>query len=265
MDEAPIIIFGMHRSGTSLLADLLQTMSVFIGQDLRWHSESHFFWQINQWLMDSAGARWDQPTPFEAFMQSAELVAYTQTRIQQILASSRKRRYGRAKPPWGWKDPVNTITLPVWLRLFPSAKLIGIQRHGVDVALSLHRREIRELGRLQARPLVRRSPFQTGYMPSARCLNSLREAFTLWEDYMLAGERLMADYSKQAYIIRYEDLVKSPPDTLQQIADFCEVKAPSGDDLARHIQADSYLAYQASDEGRSLAQQMEDRLARFGY
>ena len=26
--------------------------------------------------------------------------------------------------PWGWKDPRNSITLPLWLRLYPEAKII---------------------------------------------------------------------------------------------------------------------------------------------
>jgi hypothetical protein len=44
---------------------------------------------------------------------------------------------------WGWKDPRNSITLPVWLKLFPDARVIHIVRNGVDVAESLYRRQQR--------------------------------------------------------------------------------------------------------------------------
>src|SRR5213078_1316124 len=47
-------------------------------------------------------------------------------------------RYDR---PWGWKDPRTVFTLPLWLQLFPKAKIINIVRNGVDVASSLSVRE----------------------------------------------------------------------------------------------------------------------------
>lgn len=42
--------------------------------------------------------------------------------------------------PWGWKDPVNTFTLPFWLDLFPEARVVHIFRNGVDIAQSLYTR-----------------------------------------------------------------------------------------------------------------------------
>ena len=37
----------------------------------------------------------------------------------------------------GWKDPRNTFTLDLWLKLFPNAKIINIMRHPLDVSQSL--------------------------------------------------------------------------------------------------------------------------------
>ena len=47
------------------------------------------------------------------------------------------RSLERFDQPWGWKDPRNVFTLPLWLRVFPEAKIIYIVRNGVDVAASL--------------------------------------------------------------------------------------------------------------------------------
>lgn len=41
--SAPIIILGMHRSGTSLLADVLSKKGFFIGNELNVHSEAKYF------------------------------------------------------------------------------------------------------------------------------------------------------------------------------------------------------------------------------
>ena len=43
---------------------------------------------------------------------------------------------------WGWKDPRTTITFPIWLQVFPKAKILHILRNGVDVAISIYRRSL---------------------------------------------------------------------------------------------------------------------------
>lgn len=39
-------------------------------------------------------------------------------------------KYGAwpASAPWGWKDPRNSITLPLWLALYPQARVLVIQK-----------------------------------------------------------------------------------------------------------------------------------------
>ncbi|MBW1793701.1 MAG: sulfotransferase [Deltaproteobacteria bacterium] len=57
------------------------------------------------------------------------------------LCSTRNGCYQETAPPfWGWKDPRTTLTLPLWLKLFPKARIIHVIRNGIDSALSLWRR-----------------------------------------------------------------------------------------------------------------------------
>src|SRR5205814_6378464 len=94
--------------------------------------------------------------------------------------------------PWGWKDPRSTFTLPMWLRIFPNAKVVSIERNGVDVAESLRAREVRIL---QAAPDYYRRyrglfflhPRRGGFANSPRCL-ALEDAFALWEEYTSQAE-----------------------------------------------------------------------------
>ena len=44
----PIIITGMHRSGTSLLSEILMKQGVFMGSKLDSNSESVFFQRIKE-------------------------------------------------------------------------------------------------------------------------------------------------------------------------------------------------------------------------
>src|SRR3990172_2296953 len=60
----PIIVMGMHRSGTSLVAEILRALGVFLGHRLDEHTESIFFTNINDWLLGLAHASWDHPLPF---------------------------------------------------------------------------------------------------------------------------------------------------------------------------------------------------------
>ena len=67
----PIIVIGMHRSGSSLLVKVLQELGVFMGNDFEENNESMFFNKINDWRLLQAGASWDIPENlFQGFDQS---------------------------------------------------------------------------------------------------------------------------------------------------------------------------------------------------
>ena len=55
----------------------------------------------------------------------------------------------------GMEDSRSTLTLPVWLSIFPEARVIHIVRNGIDVGMSLQRREPRRLfSRRDAEPMI---------------------------------------------------------------------------------------------------------------
>jgi hypothetical protein len=88
--------------------------------------------------------------------------------------------------PWGWKDPRSTFTLPLWLCLFPNAKIINIKRHGVDVAQSLRVRGWK--GFLATTEKYRKykwivpfRPKKLGFIESPRCA-ALEGGLSLWQE-----------------------------------------------------------------------------------
>ena len=62
--NSPIIIAGMHRSGTSLLSKKLSEMNVFMGYYQDINNESLFFQRLNRWMMSYLQSSWDNPKSF---------------------------------------------------------------------------------------------------------------------------------------------------------------------------------------------------------
>ena len=68
----PIIIVGMHRSGTSMLTRMLEECGVFWGDKKDEYNESVFFQSINERLFNVAKATWDNPAPVEEYLSTTQ-------------------------------------------------------------------------------------------------------------------------------------------------------------------------------------------------
>ena len=127
----PIIVLGMHRSGTSCLAGLLQEAGVWFGRvprrslhNGRGSREHEMIVRLNDEILADSGGRWDAPIP---------LIGYTKKQAKRrdaLLAKMSKRANGR---PWGFKDPRTLLALHFW----PPGEYIGTFRHPYYVARSL--------------------------------------------------------------------------------------------------------------------------------
>ena len=54
----PIIVLGMHRSGTTMLVKVLQSAGVFMGKQLSGNYESRVFQDANRQIFDYFNASW---------------------------------------------------------------------------------------------------------------------------------------------------------------------------------------------------------------
>lgn len=197
---APAIIVGMHRSGTSVLARLLSEIGLYIGNQLDIHYESVLFKRINNQLLVESGASWNSP---QQFLDKLSNEAFVESQAQRALKLFREgiSQYGEVEEgrPWGWKDPRNTLTLPVWLAAFPEARVVFIERHGIDVALSLQRRELRRV----PFTLIGRAKEKLMFPPT------IRRGYRLWALYSQVTRDLQERYSNWISL-RYEDLISQP-------------------------------------------------------
>ncbi|HXF05368.1 MAG TPA: sulfotransferase [Blastocatellia bacterium] len=284
----PIILMGMHRSGTTMLARLLDQLGLFLGHEVEENHEAVFFLRLNDLLLSRAKATWDHPAPFRDFLKNPELVEMTVRCLRADLLSVKVRRYlgwwgylrygsvTRLDRPWGWKDPRNVFTLPLWLRLFPRARILYIYRNGVDVAHSLQVRERAYFAWQKQRlrnKLNRWSPKtrleRVGFRGSFRCL-SLEGCFSLWEEYVAQAEEVLASLVPEHRVIKYEEFLAHPLDHLREIADFCEIPGVSERALretAALVRPDRGHAFAATPSLRVFYHQVKRTpwMIRYGY
>ncbi len=234
----PVILLGMHRSGTAMIARLLDELGLFQGHELQEDHESVWFLNVNDLMLRRINAAWDHPAPLRDFLQNTAAFDLTCRALHEDMSSRLTRPFlGTRRAlqhktllkfdrPWGWKDPRTIFTLPLWLQLFPEAKIVYIIRNGVDVARSLAVREQRELDRRIAEFDTRKSAGsrsklqRAGFKGSARCL-TLEGGFSLWEEYVEEAERLLGLCNNPRLTIRFETFVADPAGGLPALAKFC--------------------------------------------
>jgi hypothetical protein len=144
--DDPVIVLGMHHSGTSILAEVLHRAGVFMQANMR-HSESKFFTRLNDRVILGRPDRWAAlPLPPVDEIMSRLAAA------RDEIARKALRRYVAAgydgASRWGFKDPRSCVTLPLLLELYPRAQLVHIVRDADDVAASLAAGSKRGVGRV---------------------------------------------------------------------------------------------------------------------
>ena len=278
--KQPVMIMGMHRSGTSMLTRLLEKAGLFVGNDVSQYHESYFFYQLNNLILNQLGGRWDNPPNFDYLLNNEPELNINLEYYHDMLNSVRFRNYVGLKHyvkkggfnnmdfHWGWKDPQNTITLPLWLKIFPQAKLVYIERHGVDVAKSLKKRsdDTLEGGIAKYRKFKKLFPFRPktgGFSFSIRC-GTLQGGLELWNEYRAAAKVNLALQDKDlVHSMRYEDLLTNPHEELNDLFQFLELDPGPEltDKLSANLNVDRCYAYRKKEELSKFAKQNEAALS----
>lgn len=147
-----VVVPGMHRSGTSMVAGVLQRLGVFMGEHLqaadssnqRGHYEDLEFQRINKAILRDAGGSWRHPPSHEAIMGV--------TKYDRQMADLVARRDAEHEI-WGWKDPRTCLTLAKWAPLLSDPIYLICQRRPHGVVFSLMARN--HMGQMEAAQLSR--------------------------------------------------------------------------------------------------------------
>lgn len=188
----PIIIIGMHRSGTSFLSRVVEQSGVFMGKAKDPNNESFAFLNSNKDCLKKSNFSWYKPGVPQQWITDERLSQvvlghfglyfFDQENINEVLQA-----------PWGWKDPRTTLTLEMWLSFFPNAKVIHIHRNPYRVADSLRSRNSQ---------LPRESPY---FVPE---LDKLNGGLNLWVEYAKIALEHEKKFKQNFIRVSYEKLTE---------------------------------------------------------
>ena len=160
----PVMVVGMHRSGTSFLTGSLQLAGLELGKHSAWNPynlkgnrENDDFVAFHEKVLAARAAAWDQP-PERVVRWTPEERQQAQTLVAGYSGAGR----------WGFKDPRALLMAEAWQELLPDLAFVGIFRHPTAVA----------------RSLARRNAMQQ------------EQAFALWSDY---NRRLLALHDRSLF------------------------------------------------------------------
>jgi hypothetical protein len=215
--KSPVIVLGMHRSGTTMLVNILEDLGFFFGAKKEINSESIFFQSLNEWIFAELNATWDNPYNFRFLNKKSK---------QKIVSVLQKKTIGinalnflgfrfflkytdirNIEIPWGWKDPRNTFTFDFWDELFPDAKVVHIYRNPIDVAESLRQRE---------------SKYQNEHKHCSLRAQNIYENIRLWKQYVNKALSLCRHTSNKILHLKFEDVASFPIEYAKNIIKFVE-------------------------------------------
>ena len=134
-----VVILGMHRSGTSMVAGALASTGIYVGEqeDLLKGQEDNprGFWEredvvaLNDTILSANNATWYSPPRHAPVATDAD-----RTAMASIVARLPRDR------SWQIKDPRQVLTWPLWQEALGDVVLVFVYRDPTAVALSLQRR-----------------------------------------------------------------------------------------------------------------------------
>ncbi|HVR95161.1 MAG TPA: hypothetical protein VMW27_01005 [Thermoanaerobaculia bacterium] len=133
-----LVIAGMHRSGTSLLANIAARAGVDMGSSLMGKSKGNRHGHFEDLELVHLQETWLESRGWSALVPPPEGAVQLTSSEEDEARSLVARRAD--KPLWGFKDPRTALFLPVWDRLLPDPLYLLVYRHPIEVALSLLRR-----------------------------------------------------------------------------------------------------------------------------
>jgi hypothetical protein len=202
--DTPVVVLGMHRSGTSLAAQLVRACGWHLGDDdellgPRTDNADGFFERADvqllndQVLAEAASAWWDPPLTQE-LPDNPGLVSEIMKIVDGIASQAGGRRFAI-------KDPRIAILWHYWGEVLPDARILLAVRHPIEAASSLHARD--------------GLPMEVG--------------LALWRAYTEAS--ISAALGRDSYVLGYEDVVTAPDGSVARLAQWLGVDAPP--DLGR--------------------------------
>lgn len=136
----PIVVLGMHRSGTSVVAHILNRIGISMGEEFltpdefnpKGYFEDEDFLSINKGIFENSNGVWYNPPSVVEIKKGGEKF---EKAIHKTISGRREKAGVNS---WGWKDPRNCLTCWNYYEEIPDAKFIVVVRKIADIKQSLN-------------------------------------------------------------------------------------------------------------------------------
>ena len=198
-----IFVLGMHRSGTSAVARVLNLMGCYFGpEDIGTEANEENpkgFWerkdvrQVNDAILRNMGADWDRIVPFDVrSIGKGDMAVYRQV-IQEIVVNMDAHR------PWFVKEPRFCLTFGVWRSVLELPVCVLIFRNPLDVAKSLNERN----GMPLAVGLALWEAYNTGALEASQGIKRIVLSYeALMNNSSVAVGKLLDALGQEGYVLR---------------------------------------------------------------
>jgi hypothetical protein len=276
---APVIILGMHRSGTTMITEFLDQLGLFVGEKLDVNHESLFFFDLNKWIFEVGIAKTDYPYNLQLMnpnckTEIVKALDYHMSSGKTKKVFRRNRSFKDIRDidfKWGWKEPRNSFTLEFFKELFPEAKVIHIYRNPIDSANSYLKRDIerRNSFRLNWKKKIKRHFLIANKYHQNFRLNNLQDGYDLWKEYVSKSFEWEAFFKDRMITLRYEDFLDSPFEYTKALAQFCNLEAEDAaiKKLVEQVNSTRKYAFTTDSESMNFYQKIknEDWMKRLKY
>jgi len=196
----PIVVLGIHRSGTSLLTGILSRLGVYVGKpDGSLHDAGHYevsgVMALNSFICKSFSSTVPFVEPLPQHWDEYPFAADLMEKVEMIM----ERHFGAADGLWGWKEPNTTMFLPIYQEL-------------------LRRQSVRPRYVICVRNPASVVRSRLKFYGPANHIDHPRLAHvfpSLWLQYTLFG--LVSTAGEERAVCCYEKLLQSPRGTLEPI------------------------------------------------
>lgn len=195
--ENTVVVLGMHRSGTSLIAGILEKLGVNMGErqvGVHWsnplgHYENIDFVKMDDKILEKAGGTWDNPPDVSKILE----LSSDKELMQEIENVVKKNE----DVIWGWKVPTTSLTIELYLPFLTNPHFIICYRDPEAIAKSLKKRD--DMDR--------------------------EKALQLTDFYVKSIKDFFERHPELKYIeIHYEDVVRNPKEAIWKLIDFLGLK-----------------------------------------
>ncbi len=176
-------------------------------------------------------------------------------RVRHAFAR-RPRAERRVAPAWGWKEPNSHLFLPQLIDHFPALRFVYVARHGLDMAYSENKNQLRNFGDQFG------FPFPEGEGPDAEAASQLGYWIHMTRRALDLGDRL----GDRFLFLRFDDLCADPEGELHRLLEFAGVEP--GDQLpaiAAKVQTPASSGRWRDHLDHPFTEEQVEAVRRFGF